>query len=138
MYKEGSACDKFAESLQNKKAHKTGGGPITRDQVEKMRGEWRFPIFAEQQDANDPRCQCSECESIETPLARHRFCPSCGAPMTDEAVDVLWKRLEAMQDASDRRQPGNAENPGVHGGLHERLHQREEAKDKSKKGGKTC
>ena len=74
---------------------------ITREQVEKMLGEWRFPIFAEQQDENDPRCQCSECESIETPLARHRFCPSCGAPMTDEAVDILWNRLEAMQDAAD-------------------------------------
>lgn len=69
------------------------GSHITREQVEKMRGEWRFPIFAEQ-DENDPRCQCSECESIETPLARHRFCPSCGSPMTDKAVDILWKRLE--------------------------------------------
>ena len=23
-----------------------------------------------------------------------RFCPACGAPMTDEAVDILLKRLE--------------------------------------------
>lgn len=66
-------------------------GP-TKEMVERMRGEWMFPIFGDQQDADDPRCQCSECGSIETPLARHRFCPSCGAPMTDEAVDILWKR----------------------------------------------
>lgn len=46
--------------------------PITREQVEKVwKGEWMFPIFGDQQDANDPRCQCSECGSIETPLARH-------------------------------------------------------------------
>lgn len=70
--------------------------PITREQVEKMRGEWMFPIFADQQDANDPRCQCSECGSTETPLARHRFCPACGAPMTDEAIDLLAKRLEEV------------------------------------------
>ena len=73
--------------------------PITREQVEKVwRGEWMFPIFADQKDANDLRCQCSECGSIETTLARHRFCPSCGAPMTDEAVDMVMERWEAMKD----------------------------------------
>ena len=41
--------------------------------VEGIRGEWMFPIFADQEDANDHRCQCSECGSIETPLAKHRF-----------------------------------------------------------------
>lgn len=69
-------------------------------QVERMRGEWMFPIFADQEDANDPRCQCSECGSIETPLARHRFCPFCGAPMTDEAVDIELRRWgEAVGNA---------------------------------------
>ncbi len=74
--------------------------PVSREQVEGIRGEWMFPIFADQEDANDPRCQCSECGSIETPLARHRFCPSCGAPMTDEAVDIRLKELEALKDGS--------------------------------------
>ena len=72
--------------------------PVSREQGEGIRGEWMFPIFADQEDANDPRCQCSECGSIETPLARHRFCPSCGAPMTDEAVDIRLKELEALKD----------------------------------------
>ena len=66
-------------------------GP-TKEMVERMRGEWMFPIFGDQQDADDPRCQCSEWGSTETPLARHRFCPSGGVPVTDEAVDILWKR----------------------------------------------
>lgn len=70
--------------------------PVSRERVEKMRGEWMFPIFADQKDANDTRCQCSECGSIETPLARHRFCPNCGAPMTDEAVEMVMRRLEAL------------------------------------------
>lgn len=70
--------------------------PVSREQVEKVQGEWMFPIFVGQQDANDPRCQCSECGSIETPLARHRFCPACGSPMTDEAVQMVLERLEAL------------------------------------------
>ena len=74
--------------------------PVSREQVEGIRGEWMFPIFADQEDPNDPRCQCSECGSIETPLARHRFCPSCGAPMTDEAVDIELRRWrEAVGNA---------------------------------------
>ena len=73
--------------------------PVSREQVEGIRGEWMFPIFAGQEDANDPRCQCSECGSIETPLARHRFCPSCGAPMTDEAVQMVMERIEALHNA---------------------------------------
>ena len=73
--------------------------PVSREQVERMRGEWMFPIFGDQQDANDPRWQCSECGSIETPLVGHRFCPACGAPMTDEAVDMVMERLEALKDA---------------------------------------
>ena len=72
--------------------------PVSREQVERIRGKWMFPIFAYQEDPNDPRWQCSECGSIETPLARHRFCPSCGAPMTDEAVEMVMERLEALKD----------------------------------------
>lgn len=72
--------------------------PVTREQVEKVwKGEWEFPIFMDG-DANDPRCKCSECESIETPLARHRFCPNCGAPMTAEAVELVMKRLEKLYE----------------------------------------
>ena len=76
--------------------------PVSREQVEKMRGEWMFPIFAGQKDVNDPRCQCSECGSIETPLARHRFCPACGAPMTDEAVDMMLERWKEAVDGENR------------------------------------
>ena len=70
----------------------------TREQVENLQGEWLFPIFVGQKEANDPRFQCSECGSVETPLARHRFCPSCGAPMTDEAVEITLQRLEALHE----------------------------------------
>lgn len=48
---------------------------------EDVQGEWIFPVF-DDSDENDPRCKCSVCGSIETPLARHNFCPNCGARMT--------------------------------------------------------
>lgn len=49
-----------------------------------VRGYWEFPIFMDS-DTNDPRCKCSVCGSIETPLARHKFCPNCGADMRGES-----------------------------------------------------
>ena len=106
MYKEGSACDKFAESLQNKKDHKPGSIAITREQVEKMRGEWKI---IEYEFFTCSRCGNSYYSGAEsTAQAKsylnsghtYDFCPHCGAPMTDEAVDVLWKRLEAMKDGN--------------------------------------
>lgn len=72
--------------------------PVSREQVEKVwRGEWEFPVFADS-DINDPRAKCSKCGSVEMPLTRHRFCPSCGAPMTDKAVDMAVERMEEMKN----------------------------------------
>lgn len=96
VYKEGSACDKFAESLQNKKAHKPGGVSITREQVEKMRGEWKICNDLWNGCTLDYDCVCSMCGKSGTPDMD--FCHFCGAPMTDEAIDILWKRLEAMRN----------------------------------------
>lgn len=92
VYKEGSACDKFAESLQNKKAHKPGSIAITREQVEKMRGEWEEERYRGKLEGWQHR----ECGRHTT--EKSQWCPKCGSPMTDKAVDILWKRLEAMRD----------------------------------------
>lgn len=48
-----------------------------------VHGHWEDPIFC-CNNADDPRCVCSECGSIEIPLARHNYCPNCGAKMTLE------------------------------------------------------
>lgn len=53
------------------------------DVAEVRHGYWKFPVFTDS-DVNDPRCKCSECGSIETPLAIHRFCPVCGALMKED------------------------------------------------------
>ena len=72
--------------------------PITREQVEKMQREW-MPIHG----LAEYYCSCCgvEFEIHSYDKQRYRFCPYCGAPMTDKAVDILWKRLEAMQDEAE-------------------------------------
>lgn len=70
--------------------------PVSREQMEKVwRSEWN-------QDERG-RVVCNRCNSIAaigTENALHnakkydRFCFYCGAPMTDEAVEVVMERLE--------------------------------------------
>lgn len=78
--------------------------PITREQVEKVRGEWididgeTVPVDKYGQTLG--WAECSACgqyltASDEYPCTGH-FCPNCGAPMTDEAVDMVMERLEAL------------------------------------------
>lgn len=72
--------------------------PASREQVEKAwRGEWQDTREA----YNDvPKRRCSRCKSVfiglDTP-----FCEVCGAPMTDEAVDMAMERLEALHENRD-------------------------------------
>ena len=70
--------------------------PISRKQVEKAwRGEWihkrspyDYKIFV-----------CKNCrKQISIQGGPLIFCPSCGAPMTDEAVQMVMERLEALKD----------------------------------------
>ena len=69
--------------------------PVSREQVEKVwRGEWEDMREA----YNDvPKRRCSRCKSVfiglDTP-----FCDACGAPMTDEAVEMVMERLEALHE----------------------------------------
>lgn len=70
--------------------------PVSRERVEKVwRGKWihAMPILG----SGDEEIRCSKCGNItgfETD-----FCPSCGAPMTNEAVGMMMKRLEAIFSA---------------------------------------
>ena len=68
----------------------------TREQVEKVwRGEW-IPV-----EDNAFYNRCSKCGKIA--IGKHSFCRNCGAPMTDEAVQMVMERLEALKDADGRR-----------------------------------
>lgn len=76
-------------------------GP-TREQVAKMRGEWEdVPLnmdasyFATKYNL---RKKCTACKYVmprEWP--NFKFCPACGSPMTDEAVDMVMERLEELK-----------------------------------------
>ena len=70
---------------------------ITREQVEKMRGELKSYLNG---GYNDEIYYCSVC-GCDRLSCLHHFCPECGAPMTDKAVDILWKRLKVMQGAAN-------------------------------------
>lgn len=70
--------------------------PITKEQVEKVwRGEWEpgNPIC--------PICGKNKFDGLDADIWADwmpNFCPHCGAPMTDEAVDMVMERLEALRD----------------------------------------
>ena len=71
--------------------------PITREQVEKMRGKF---FQAGIDDVAQDTWRCSWCLVQEFGDIRGiNFCPYCGSPMTDEAVEMVMERLEALRDA---------------------------------------
>ena len=68
----------------------------TREQIEKMRGE----IVETVEKGRMKRVfSCCGCDFTSlTCWITPKFCPSCGAPITDEAVDMVMERLEALYD----------------------------------------
>ena len=68
--------------------------PVSREQVKKAEWIWSTgDVYI-----------CSSCgekthvdECMGTPI--YNFCPFCMAPMTDDAVEMVMERLEAMKDA---------------------------------------
>lgn len=69
--------------------------PVSREQVERMRSRW---ITVAEVNGE----QYSKCAACQTGLDgledAYLFCPHCGAPMTDEAVDIRLRELEALND----------------------------------------
>ena len=68
--------------------------PVSREQVEKVwRGEWinvtNYTVMGLFYGI------CSKCHEQSIVGA---FCNKCGAPMTDEAVQMVMERLEALKD----------------------------------------
>ena len=72
--------------------------PVSRERVEKVwRGEW---VGVPNMGVYDTACsKCGYCPGIR--FWDSDFCPNCGAPMTDEAVEMVMERLEGMKDGTD-------------------------------------
>ena len=70
-------------------------GP-TREQVEKVwRGEWELV----RRMAAAQEFRCSVCGANNTYYGHpEKFCADCGSAMTDEAVDMVMERLEALNE----------------------------------------
>ena len=72
--------------------------PVSREQVEKVwRGEW---IDTRKSSKDVPTCMCSRCTRVVVGL-ESKFCPDCGSPMTDEAVEMVMERLEALHGETE-------------------------------------
>ena len=80
--------------------------PVSREQVEKVwRGEWigdNDEKVGTIEGSPIKSSTCSACGnwlvgSDEYDCAGY-FCPACGRAMTDEAVDMVMERLEALKD----------------------------------------
>lgn len=73
--------------------------PVRREQVDQVRAHWITVIDTSGRSWS----KCSGCQKeLDGMEDAYDFCPHCGAPMTDEAVDILLKRLETLKDG-----PGN-------------------------------
>ena len=72
--------------------------PVSRERVEKVwRGEW-----VNTNKEVEQMCKCSKCGyPISYFWSRTQFCPNCGAPMTDEAVEIVMKRFEALHEITE-------------------------------------
>ena len=80
--------------------------PVSREQVEKVwRGEWITKHYVDGILEGTNFDECSKCgyqRVFENPelKTKYIFCPNCGAPMTDEAVEMVMERLEALHETT--------------------------------------
>ena len=70
----------------------------TREQVEKVwRGKWKPTEYSYMNECED----CSVCGYRTVWGHGFRFCPHCGAPMTDEAVEMVVEKINNMEEMTN-------------------------------------
>ena len=83
---DAEACDLVLSALR----------PVSREQVEKVwRAHWNESTHL------GGFVYCSRCGYNALEANNYTFCPKCGSPFTDEAVEMVIERLEALKDAGD-------------------------------------
>lgn len=66
--------------------------PVSREQVEKVRRGCKYC------DEEWGTCDPITNRFTMPPRGGIRFCPMCGRPLTDEAVDMAMEKMEALRD----------------------------------------
>lgn len=81
--------------------------PFSREQVERMRGEWEFDAAEPNGKFGGIRCsKCHKAVSFGDENAFHNakvfehYCSNCGSPMTDEAVQMVMERMEVLNETT--------------------------------------
>ena len=70
--------------------------PVSREQVEKVwRAHWNESTHL------GGFVYCSRCGYNALEANNYTFCPKCGSPFTDEAVEMVMERLEALYGKAD-------------------------------------
>ena len=94
-----------AKSYELFKAGLSALRPVSREQIEKV---WRGGWIAVREAGCDPigGYKCSRCKAeavldCNDEFVLDNFCPRCGAAMTDEAVQMVMERLEALKDVEN-------------------------------------
>ena len=89
-----ASLDKYKEAV--KMALAALRGP-TRERVEQIRSHWVTVVEINGKEYS----KCAACQNgLDELEDAYSFCPRCGVPMTDEAVDIVMKRLEALKDGT--------------------------------------
>lgn len=79
--------------------------PVSREQVEKV---WRGCSWCNNEGKKPENWECSLLDDdgfsvtvgSEAVWTNAEFCPVCGRPLTDAAVEMVMERLEALKDGS--------------------------------------
>lgn len=80
--------------------------PVSWEQVERA---WMGCSWCNNEGKNPENWECSLLDDRgfsvvvgdEVVWTNAEFCPVCGKPLTDEAVDIVLRRLEALKDGKD-------------------------------------
>ena len=78
---------------------------VSREQVENVwRGEWVEEPYSTKSERNrtihSKKCTCSVCNKSNG-RKKENFCPRCGSPMTDEAMQMVIERMEVLHENRD-------------------------------------
>lgn len=71
--------------------------PVSRDRIEKVWSGCHVCSGCKLCIWNETK-KCNDCKNRNSFRPLSDFCPRCGKPLTDAAVDMVMERLEALKD----------------------------------------